>query len=94
MYADNLKKVRNKMGLSVAKFADLLEIPARTITGYERRERTPSFQLFAQLNIKANVNLNWFVTGKGEMFNAPKYDDVKDDLKIKVLDILKEQGLL
>lgn len=82
------------MHLSVAKLADLLEIPARTITGYERRERTPSWQLFTQLSTKANINLNWFVTGEGEMFNAPKFEDVQDEITAKVESILKAKGLI
>lgn len=70
MLAENLKKVRQELGLSVAKFADKLEMSASTLTGYERSERTPSLQLFTQLYKKLNVNLNWLVSGEGEMFNA------------------------
>ena len=39
-------------------------------------------------------NLNWLMLGKGEMFNPPDYNEVKDILKSEVIDILKEQGLL
>lgn len=68
MFAENLKKIRQSLGLSVAKFADKLEMSASTLTGYERGERTPSLNLFTQLCTKANVNINWVVSGKGEMF--------------------------
>lgn len=68
MFAGNLKKVRQELGLSVAKFAEKLEMSASTLTGYERGERTPSWNLFTQLSIKSCVNMNWFVTGQGEMF--------------------------
>lgn len=94
MYGENLKKIRNKLKYSREEMANTLEIPERTLSGYERNERTPSIEIATRLCKKLNVNTNWFVTGEGEMFNAPKYDDVKDDLKIKVLDILKEQGVL
>lgn len=94
MLKENLKKIRKKLGLSVAKLSDRIEIPAMTLTNYERGERTPSAQLFIQLNKKLNINLNWFVSGEGEMFNAPKYEDVKDEFEKRVEEILKKKGLV
>lgn len=94
MYAENLKKIRSELRYSREELANILGIPERTLSGYERNERTPSIDIATRLCVNLNVNINWFVTGQGEMFNAPKYDDVKDDLKLKVLDILKEQGLI
>jgi transcriptional regulator with XRE-family HTH domain len=93
MYAENLKKIRLALGLSVAKFAEKLEMSASTLTGYERRERTPSWLLFTQLYIKANVNLNWFVSGEGEMFNAGRFEDFKDEILKQVDDILVKYGV-
>lgn len=98
MYAENLKKIRKSLRLSVAKFAELLEMSASTLTGYERSERTPSWQLFAQLYKKANVNLNWFVSGEGEMFLssqnfASEYESVKNDILEEVRKMFKEKGL-
>ena len=94
MFGENLKKVRQELGLSVAKFAEKLEMSPSTLTGYEREERTPSWLLFTQLYKNADVNLNWFVSGKGEMFNAPEYNEVKTQLRSEVLKILKEEGLI
>ena len=94
MYAENLKKIRKKLQLSIAKFAEKLEMSASTLTAYERNERTPSWQLFTQLYKKLNVNLNWFVSGEGEMFNAPKYEDVKDEFEARVIKIMKKQGFI
>ena len=68
MFAKNLKKIRQELGLSVAKFADRLDMSASTLTGYERGERTPSLLLFTQLYKNANANINWFVSGEGLMF--------------------------
>lgn len=69
MFTQNLKKIRQELGLSIAKFAEKIDIPARTLTTYERAERTPSLKLFTQLCTNANVNINWLVSGNGEMFN-------------------------
>jgi transcriptional regulator with XRE-family HTH domain len=94
MYAENLKKIRLELGLSVAKFAEKLEMSANTLTNYEQSRREPSYNLFVQLNKKLNVNLNWFVSGHGNMFNAPQFEQVKDNLAIEVRKILKEEGLI
>lgn len=83
MYRENLKKIRQYKGLSVAKFAQQLDIPQSTLTGYERGERTPSYNLFAQLYKKAHVNMNWFFSGRGEMFldDSDNTDDFEDRVK-------------
>ena len=93
MVAENLKKIRQELGLSVAKFADKLEMSASTLTGYERNERTPSVNLFTQLYKKANVNLNWFISGEGQMFNPP-IEQVEKKLTQIVDERLKKYGLI
>ena len=74
--------------------AEILDIPARTLTVYERYESAPSWKLFERLYSKVDVNLNWFVSGEGQMFNAPKYEDVESDMEAKVMAILKKQGVI
>ena len=93
MYSQNLKKIREKLDLSVAKFAKKLEMPPSTITQYERGTRTPSWALFVQLNTKINVNLNWFTTGKGAMFNSQEDDDFDTRVTSIVKRILNEEHL-
>ena len=96
MFAENLKKIRQELGLSVAKFADKLEMSASTLTGYERGERTPSWTLFTQLYIKTNVNMNWFVSGEGEIFNQKEVqqDEQLEKLIAQIVDKkMKERGL-
>ena len=68
MYIENLKKIRKELGLSVEQLAIKIDIPSRTIGGYERNERKMSLEIVTQLCKKLNVNANWFVTGQGEMF--------------------------
>lgn len=68
MYADKVKKIRSMLKLSVAKLADEINIPARTITSYEQNERTPSIEFLTQLCIKLNVDPNYFLFGKEPMF--------------------------
>ncbi len=99
MYQERIKSIRAKLNLSVAKLANKIKIPARTITGYERGERTPSIEFLANLSTILNINANWFISGKGEMFIQPEknfaaeYEDVKEDILKKVQEMLKEKGL-
>lgn len=98
MLKENLKKIRQELGLSVAKLSEKLGIPQMTLTNYERGERTPSAQLFIQLNKKLNINLNWFVTGQGKMFNPRQFENISDDVlevvKNIVSDELNRRGLI
>lgn len=93
MYRVRIKEIRKTLGLSIAKMANKLDMSASTITNYERGERTPSIEFLLQMNIKLNVNANWFLTGKGEMFNAPQYEDVKDEILNEVNQVLVKYGI-
>lgn len=106
MYSKNLKQIRKELRYSIEKMADILEMPARTLGGYERGERTPSADFVSQLCKKLNVNANWYVTGCGEMFNSqnPKTTSSdkspdfvllnRDELAFMVREILKTEGIL
>ncbi len=86
MFAENLKKIRTKLGLSVAKFAEKLDMSANTLTNYEQNRRAPSLNLFVQLDKKVDVNLNWLVSGKGDMLiNLQKKTLKITNLKKKLL---------
>lgn len=93
MYAENLKKIRKELKLSVEKLSETTGIPASTLWGYEGKKRTPSIDLPIQLYRKFNINANWFLTGEGEMFNSPKFEDVKTDVYNEVNRILEKYGI-
>ncbi len=93
MYAQNLRAVRKALKYSVKEMAEILEIPARTLGGYERNERTAAIELVTQLCNKLNVNANWFVTGKGVMFNS-QTEIQNDELDKRIEKILKNKGLI
>lgn len=94
MYSKNLKELRKKLDLSLAKLAKQLEMSASTLTSYERGERTPSVEFLTRLYKVLNVNTNWFISGEGNMFNAPQFEQVQDELAQKVRSILREEGLI
>ena len=95
MIKENLKKIRQELGLSAAKLSEKLNIPAPTLVCYERGERTPSAQLFMKLNYNLNINLNWFVTGKGEMFNTIPHSEPDERAVLNnIIDILKRNKFI
>lgn len=94
MYQERIKQIRQELELSVAKLSKKIGIPERTITSYERNERVPSLEFLATLCRTFNINANWFLTGKGEMFNAPQFEQVQGELAIEVRKILREEGLI
>lgn len=66
-----LEKIRNILKFNPNAFAKALNIPQPTYVRYEKGERKLSAELFLQLKEKFNININWLLTGEGEMFNSP-----------------------
>ena len=79
MFAERIKQIRKILGMTQKEFSIEIDIPERTVATYETG-REPSMLFLARLCGKYNINANWFVTGEGEMFNAPKYEQVESDL--------------
>lgn len=97
-YSDKIKEIRKVSGLSVPKLAEKINIPARTIVSYETG-RTPSLDFLTQLCNEMNVNANWFISGKGEMFinEQNKFDLNKIDkteFKKMFMECMKETGFI
>lgn len=95
-YSENLKKIREELNLSAQKMADKLGVSQGSIAQYESAKREPNFNFILQLNIVLNVNLNWFCTGEGNMFNsAPENisSDIKDEIIKTVEEYLKTRGI-
>lgn len=69
MYAKKIKQIRSALNLSVSKLSEKLNIPARTITSYERGERTPSLEFLTQMCTNLNLNPTFFLLDRGPIFN-------------------------
>ena len=95
MYVKRIKELRESLGLSVPKLAERINIKARTIVSYEAG-RIPSLEFAAQLYKVYNVNLNWFVSGQGEMFigqDKASTSDADAHIREVVKEYLKDCGL-
>lgn len=75
-----IKKIRTQLGLTQKQMAKILGLSSFvTISRWERGERTPDQEALNRLVKLLNVNLNWLLTGEGEMF-------VKQEGKDELLD--------
>lgn len=73
-----IKELKEKLRITSAEMAQELDIPVRTIGSYERDEAQAGAKFFNALLEKYNVNINWILTGNGEMFISSKTEiDVK-----------------
>lgn len=70
--AERLRAVRRAIGDPDRDvLAAKLEISPNSMSRYERGDREPTFAVFEAFNKKLGVNLNWLLTGAGEMFADP-----------------------
>ena len=93
MYGKKLKEIRKQLSSTQEGMAKLMELSLRTYVSYEREENNPPYSMLVRLCKKYNVNLNWFIADVGEPFNAPQYEDVKDEILREVNEILKKYGV-
>lgn len=89
--ANRLKKLRNILKLSIDKMAEELETNNYKIRDCENKKQKISNDLLEKIGIIYNVNLNWLITGKGEMFiKEEKAINYKEE-NIKKINELSEQ---
>ncbi len=95
---DRLKILANNLGIKITDFSKKTGIPYRTLQNYFLGERQPSAENLQKIATQLGVNVNWLLTGEGEMLksdavNTDKIesagmpqdfiDKLKDDLRNK-----------
>lgn len=66
--AKRLTEVRKLVGLSRNIFSLKVSISIQGIGNYECGDRIPDATILSSCGEKFSVNLNWLLTGEGEMF--------------------------
>lgn len=84
---ERIKDIRKKEGLSQQKFADKLGIARGNIAAYEVGKNAPSDAVISLICSKFNVNKDWLLTGKGDMYDVPE-----DEVAAVVSDLLDESN--
>ena len=65
---NRLKEFRKNLNITVEELSQNVDVKPRTIGGYERGEREPSFDYLRKLSSIYHLNLNWLLTGEGTMY--------------------------
>lgn len=67
---NRLREVMEYKGLNIKAFAELLDVPYRTLQNYLLNERDPNAEILIKISNVLNVDLNWLMLGKGRMFRS------------------------
>ena len=67
-----VKELKRALNVTSKELAEAIDIPVRTIGSYERNEAQPGPKFLNALFEKYPVNINWLITGKGDMFTSPR----------------------
>jgi phage repressor protein C with HTH and peptisase S24 domain len=70
-YSDRVRRIRECLGLKIADFSRQLDVPRSTLIGWEEG-KSVSIEILKTLETKFEINLDWFLTGDGEMFSKPQ----------------------
>jgi transcriptional regulator with XRE-family HTH domain len=68
---DRLKILRRKLGISQKEMARELGVPFTLISKYECGKIKPGADMLSKIALRYNVNLNWLLTGQGNIFVEP-----------------------
>ena len=72
---ERIKELRKSLGLTQAKFGELIGVRGNTVTGYETGLRSPSSAVINNICKTFDVNEEWLRTGKGPMLLEPTRDE-------------------
>ena len=74
-------------GEKPTRFAKKIGISPGYMSDIKNEKKTPGIEVLNKLlSVYPNLNINWLLTGKGEMYNKPKDIEIME-LKDKVLEL-------
>ncbi|MDO4626695.1 MAG: helix-turn-helix domain-containing protein [Pasteurellaceae bacterium] len=68
--SERLKRIMEAKGFNLKTFAEQADIPYRTLQNYILSGREPNAEALMKLYSRLGVNLNWLMSGEGEMFSS------------------------
>lgn len=93
-----LKKIRNELKLSQEEFGKSLGLTRAAIAAVEADNNKFSQDILCKLLLTFDVNINYLLGGKGQMFNskigAAQYEDVKASVLEEVRMMLRDEGII
>lgn len=92
--SSRLKQVRESLKMSQTQMSKLLSIGQSTLSQLETGNSSPSFEVLNKLAERADVNLNWLVTGSGDMLVGEEEDDVIATLNVPLIEASAHAGYI
>ena len=87
---ERLKKIRFVLKLTQQQLADKLGVKSQAVSKVEKNLNGLRNESLIILFKKYNVNLNWLITGQGEMFNSHEKDsDLDKKIEQKIAEAMK-----
>jgi len=71
-YSLRIRKIREVLNLKIAEFARNLNVPRSTLVGWEDGKAV-SIEILKPLEKLFHVNMDWLLTGEGDMFLQQKF---------------------
>ena len=97
MIGQRITALRKRLKITQAEMAKLLDCRQPTVHDYEKGRIKPSIQAMQIIASTYKVNLNWLLTGEGEMFlpdalqEPMKYADLEKMVEKKVTNLMKSE---
>jgi len=84
--SSRLKQLRENLGMNKNQFANFLDISNAYITQYENNVSEPANKFYHRLKGKIpNLNLDWLITGGGEMYSVTEKKERRRTTRVPVL---------
>lgn len=83
---ERLRIVIESQEMSIKAFAELVDTPLRTVHNYLSGEREPSSEFLIKVATQFNINLNWLLLNKDDMYIS----DGNSSLSIEESELLKQ----
>lgn len=84
-----IRLIRERIGITQSELGEKLGIQSQHVSKYERGETVPTWENLIKLTDSYDVNINWLLTGKGNMFLSPitySLEDENDITKVRDLE--------
>lgn len=90
---EKLKDIRKHKGLTQAEFGNNIGFSKQAVSNIENNLSNPSIDFISKLIMYYDVNANWFIVDKGEMFNSQQemYKTTKNEIMREVEQMLNTQ---
>ena len=95
-FGKRLKQARQLKELSQEDFGKILGLTKQSISRVENDKTFVSKEILYNMIVNFNLNINYLLTGKGQMF-LPELEESatsKSEIALEVEKILKEKGLI